>query len=278
MKSAIRTSIVCALVCVTALVRVSSEGDIPWRTSVRTASAAAAPMNKPMLIEFWATWCPPCNVMDQQVYPNPMVKEAMTKVLPVRIDVDKQQAVARQYEIAAMPTLIFADSYGNELFRFSGNVSVETMTQLLNELPGDITTINRLTQIIGKDKGNFAALEELGRELRRAKLFRASNRYYDRAIRAWTPADQANRRADILVATGENHLDLKEFREAAERFDRYLQEFKRGPAEPQAMLGLARAQLLLNKRADAKRTLEALTSRYKSGTAHDQAVRLLGTL
>src|ERR671930_1405841 len=107
----LRSSIVCALAFATAVICVSAAGDIPWRTNVRTASAAAVSMNKPMLIEFWATWCPPCKVMDEQVYPNPMVKEAMAKVLPVRIDVDKQTSIARQYEIAAMPTLIVADSY-----------------------------------------------------------------------------------------------------------------------------------------------------------------------
>jgi len=235
-----RALLTCAIAYATAVV--AQGAGIPWRTNVRTASAAAVAANEPMLIEFWATWCPPCRVMDEQVYTNPAVQEAMTKVLPVRIDVDKQQSVARQYEIAAMPTLIFADSYGNELFRFSGNISVETMTQLLAELPGDMTTINRLTQIIGKDKDNFTALESLGRELQRTKLFRASNRYYERALRVRAPADHAGRRGDILIAMGDNHLELKEYREAAQRFERYLQEFKGGPAEAEATRGLARAR------------------------------------
>jgi thioredoxin-like negative regulator of GroEL len=271
----VRTLIACALACVGALVAVHAADDIAWRTNVRAASTAALPANKPMLIEFWAVWCPPCKVMDEQVYTDASVKKAMAKVLPVRIDVDKQEAVAREYDIASMPTLIFADSYGHELFRFTGTITAETMVQLLNELPGDVTTINRLTQIIAKDKDNFAALESLGRELKRAALFRSSNTYYGRAMRVRASPDEIRKRGEMLIAMGHNHLELKEFREAGESFDRYLQEFGGGPGEADAMLGLARALVFQNKRSDAKRTLQTLTARYRSGPVHDAAVRLL---
>ena len=273
-----RTLFACVVGCAAAGAAPGAAGDIAWQTNLRTASTAARAANKPMLIEFWAVWCPPCKVMDEQVYPNAVVKEAMSKVVPVRIDVDKQESIVRQYDIASMPTLIVADSYGTELFRFSGNISAETMTELLNELPGDITNINRLTQIIAKDKDNVAALEGLGRELKAAKLFRTSNQYFERAMRARVPAGQENRRGEIIIAVGQNQLELKQFREAGESFERYLREFSGGPAEPDAMLGLARALVFLNKRADARRTLQMLTARYKTGSAHDQAVRMLAAL
>jgi thioredoxin-like negative regulator of GroEL len=278
LKHFARTLVTCAVAYAAAGAATGAAGDIAWQTNLRTASAAARAVNKPMLIEFWAVWCPPCKVMDEQVYPNAAVKEAMSKVMPVRIDVDKQESVARQYDIASMPTLIVADSYGTELFRFTGNVSAETMTELLKELPADITNINRLTQIVARDKDNAAALESLGRELKAAKLFRASNQYFERAMRVRARAGQESRRGEILIAMGQNQHELKQFREAGESFERYLREFSGGPGEPDAMLGLARALVFQNKRADARRTLQMLTARYKTGPAHDQAVRLLGTL
>lgn len=252
--------------------------DIPWQTNLQKASTAAVPENKPMLIEFWATWCPPCKVMDAEVYTDAGVKKAMTKVLPVRIDVDKQDAVARRYDVASMPTLVFADSYGNELFRFTGTVTVDTMIQLLHELPGDVTSINELARIIAKDKDNFAALDGLGRELRAASLFRSSNVYYGRAVRVRTAPAEAGRRGDILIAMGHNHLEVKEFGEAAKVFQRYLDDFRGGRAEPEAMLGLGRALLYQNKRDEAKRSLQTLTGRHRAGTAYNEAVRLLASL
>jgi tetratricopeptide (TPR) repeat protein len=174
-----------------------------------------------------------------------------------------------------MPTLVFTDSYGNELFRFTGAITAPTMMQLLSELPGDVTTINQLAQLIAKDKDNFSALQSLGRELRAAKLYRSSNTYYSRALRVRMPLQRAGGRGDILVAMGHNHLELKEFADAAKLFDRYLQELPGGPSEAEAMLGLGQAFLFQNKRAEAKRALQALTNKHKSGPAYDEANRLL---
>lgn len=251
---------------------------VNWETNVERGSASPLTTNKPMLIEFWAHWCPPCLVMDAEVYTNSSVIEAMTKVLPVRIDVDRQPQVARRYELAGMPMLVFADSYGNELFRFTGTLTVPTMLQLMNELPGDVTTINRLSRVLAKDKDNFDALTALGRELRASGFWRSSNTYLARAIRVRALPDQPETRSGLLIAMGHNHLELKEFGDAAKVFERYLKEFAGAPAEPEAMLGLARALLYQNKRDEGKRALERLISKYRSGPTHDEAVRLLGGL
>jgi thioredoxin-like negative regulator of GroEL len=256
----------------------AQEPRISWQTDVPKASIAAVRTNKPMLLEFWADWCPPCLVMDQEVYTDVGVINGMEKLVPVRIDVDKQEAVARQYELAGMPTLVFTDSYGNELFRFTGTITAPTMMQLLDELPGDVTTFNQLAQLIAKDKDNFSALQSLGRELRAAKLYRSSNTYFGRALRVQVPSGQTGSRGDVLVAMGHNHLELKEFVEAAKVFDRYLKDMPGGPSEAEAMLGLGRALLFQNKRAEAKRALQALTSKHKSGPAPTEASRLLAGL
>jgi thioredoxin-like negative regulator of GroEL len=213
--------------------------------------------------------------MDAEVYTNESVIQAMTKVLPVRIDVDKQPAVARKYALAGMPMLVFADSYGNELFRFTGTLTVPIMLQLMKELPGDVTKINRLSQILAKDKDHFDTLADLGRELRGAGFWRSSNRYYGAAMRIRARPEQAHTRGEILMAMGHNHLELKEFSDAGKVFERYLRDFGDGPAEAEAMLGLGRALLYQNKRDEAKRMLQALRGKYTSGGASNEAARLL---
>jgi thiol-disulfide isomerase/thioredoxin len=273
----LRVSAVMVMLCV-ALVSQPAAASIPWQTDIEKASASAVKIDKPILLEFWADWCPPCKVMDAEVYTDARVAEAMAKVMPVRVDVDKKEAIARKYVITSMPTLLFADSYGNELFRYTGTVTVDTMIQLMSELPADVATINHFARALAEDGQNFAALEGLARELRTAKFYRASNQYYGRALGTRAARQQAAARSSMLIAMGHNHLVLKEFSEAAKVFDRYLKDHPGAPAEAEAMLGLGRAQLFQNKRADAKRTLQALTNKYKSGNAYKEAARLLETL
>jgi thioredoxin-like negative regulator of GroEL len=249
-----------------------------WETTLERGSAAAVKAGKPMLIEFWADWCPPCRVMDAEVYPHPRVSKAMSKVQWVRVDVDKQERVSRQYNVTGMPTIVFADSYGTELFRFTGTLTADTLVQLLKELPSDVREINRLSQTVARDKNNFGALENLGRVLRAAALYRSSNVYYSRAIDTRATPEQKSARGEILVAMGQNDLKLQEFSEASRVFDRYLKEHAGGPAEAEAMLGLGRALLSQNKHQEAKQTLQALTARYKSGQEYREAIELLAGL
>jgi thioredoxin-like negative regulator of GroEL len=251
---------------------------VEWSTSLPASTAAAQKTNKPLLIEFWATWCAPCKVMDEQVYSNAAVGRAMARFVPVRIDIDRNAALASKYGVGGTPTHIFTDSLGNELFRFGAVTDPTDMLELLGELPGDASRFNRLNAALAADKDAFAPLEEMGRALREARLFRTSNTYYDRALRSPGARTNAHARGPVLVAMGRNALEVREFAQASSSFERYLKEFPGGADEPQAMLGLGRALIFQNKRDQAKRTLQTLTSRVKSGPVHNEAAQLLAGL
>jgi thioredoxin-like negative regulator of GroEL len=248
---------------------------ILWESDLAKASGAARAADKPMLLEFWAVDCAPCKVMDADVYSDERVVTAMDKVIPVRVDMELQKGTARKYGVAATPTIVFTDSYGNELFRYTGLLPVDPILRLLKELPGDVGRINQWSARLARDKEDFTALEALGRELRDASLYRASNQHYGRALRAPGARGRADVQADILEAMGRNHLELKEFKEAARQFERVLREFPGRASEPDVMLCLGRAQLAQNRKADARRVLQTLIDRHPDAAASAEASRLI---
>lgn len=213
-----RLPIVVALLVISVLAGSAGAQHIEWQTRLDSARAAALRDNRPILIEFWAAWCAPCKFMDANVYTDPRVAAAMGKVLPVRVDVDRETVLTRKYSVEGMPTIVFADSRGNELFRYSGLLTVDLMLGLLRELPGDIARVNQLAGALEQDEDDLAALEGLGRELRAAALYRASNKYYRRALRAPAARQRADTRAAILREIGRNHEALQEPDEAAKAF------------------------------------------------------------
>ncbi|MBP6610046.1 MAG: thioredoxin [Paludibacter sp.] len=60
--------------------------------------------DKPVLIDFYATWCGPCKSMSPIV--EAIGKEVQGNARVLKIDVDKNQTLAARYGIQAVPTFI----------------------------------------------------------------------------------------------------------------------------------------------------------------------------
>src|SRR3954469_4723526 len=170
-------AIVVALMYSPAAVRAES---VHWFSNIEQASSLARESNKPMMIDFWADWCAACKVMEQEVYSTADFAEAALRFVPVRIDFDNKPAIARKYSVNALPTIVFTDSYGAELFRYSGFMDPKPLSDLLRSLPADVTRLNQLNRTLARDKKNFDALSSMGHELRAAELYLASNDFYNK--------------------------------------------------------------------------------------------------
>ena len=87
---------------------------------------------KPVLVDFGANSCLPCRQM------RPVLMEVGTKYSEkakiLVIDVYKYQDLARQYKIQLIPTLVFFDSKGKEVFRHVGILEKEKIVAKLKEI------------------------------------------------------------------------------------------------------------------------------------------------
>lgn len=82
---------------------------------------------KPVLVDFWATWCGPC--MRQA----PIVEEIVAEGYTVgKVDVDQEPALAQQFRIMSIPTLLVFKN-GKEANRVVGLTSKNDLLALLND-------------------------------------------------------------------------------------------------------------------------------------------------
>lgn len=86
--------------------------------------------DKPVLVDFFATWCGPCKMM------HPILEELKQSIgnraTIIKIDVDEAQDVAVQYGVRAVPTLAIFKK-GELVWREAGVHSAQQLIQALQQ-------------------------------------------------------------------------------------------------------------------------------------------------
>lgn len=85
---------------------------------------------KPVLIDFHATWCGPCKVL------GPILKEVKDnlgdRISIIKIDIDKNQPLASKYQVRGVPTMILFQN-GKQLWRQSGVLEKKAIIDIILE-------------------------------------------------------------------------------------------------------------------------------------------------
>jgi thioredoxin 1 len=82
----------------------------------------------PVLVDFYADWCQPCKI--QAPILKEFAGEMAGKVRVIKIDVDKNPAVARQYQIQGVPTLALFKQ-GSIVWRQSGVMQKQGLMEVV---------------------------------------------------------------------------------------------------------------------------------------------------
>ena len=82
----------------------------------------------PVLVDFFAEWCGPCKAM------SPILKQVKDmqgdKVRIIKVDLDKNNALAMQYSIQSVPTLMIFKR-GKQVWRQSGVINASELNKIV---------------------------------------------------------------------------------------------------------------------------------------------------
>jgi len=85
------------------------------------AIAKAKSEKKVVLIHFYADWCGPCKMLEQQTFSEEKVQQfLMDKTIAIKVDTDENAKLVKQYKVVGIPCMLFIDGEGKEVGRLVG--------------------------------------------------------------------------------------------------------------------------------------------------------------
>lgn len=87
---------------------------------------------KPVMIDFWATWCGPCVAMGPTV--EKLAEEFEGRVVVGKYNVDEEGDLSSEYRIMSLPTILFFKDGKKTSIRLAGSQTEATLRAKLEEL------------------------------------------------------------------------------------------------------------------------------------------------
>lgn len=104
-----------------------------FSSDIKGTFSVAKKEKKPIIIDFFGIWCPPCNELDETVFETSSFIEKANgfKLLKVDADKDSSWKLKDKYKVGGYPTVIFTDSNGSEIYRIVGYRNLKEFLQVM---------------------------------------------------------------------------------------------------------------------------------------------------
>lgn len=243
------------------LISTISADEIEWHSDFGEAKTLAQQTGKPLLLDFTAKWCEPCQVMEKTFWVDPKVIERSKDYVCVKINFDASASLKRKYRIRSIPFVLMSDSWGMELasHRGYGNGSANVIYRKMGMVPVDFSAILEARGIFENDEENLDALAKIADFYHVRKFYYQSNEFSEKALKLIeTPGEVEHLTLKIAI----NYLRASQPDNAEKFLNKFEKEFPESAQMDVALYGRVIMHKQKNNLKNAKKAHERLRAQF----------------
>ena len=252
----------------------SQEKKINWITEYPDAMKHAEEQGKPVLIFFHAPWSKPSSLMISEVWAQSEIITSSDKYVCISIDVDTNH-YETNIRVKTYPTLIFADSKGNILYRRSGYISAKDLYPLMKILPNSFLAIRELNKKIEIDGQDIEALHKMAQIYSEMGVWDRSSEYYKEVLKLKELDLDEGLKDIVIFSLALTQLRQRKYEEVEKALEEELKNYPKGKSTEKILYGLFVARIGRRKIVEAEKVLKKLRSKYPDSKMTKQAEKIL---
>ncbi len=110
-------------------------GNLKWYKTYDEGSRVAKEQNKPMLVYFWTVWCPYCEKMQTEVFPQEEINKILREdFVLIAVDMDVNKEDTRRFNVQYPPQELFLTPEGKIVTRIPGYISAEEFLPVVKQV------------------------------------------------------------------------------------------------------------------------------------------------
>jgi thiol-disulfide isomerase/thioredoxin len=237
---------------------------IRWHTRIEDALRVARAQKKPIIVDFWATWCGWCKRLNQTTYVDPLVTKLAEGFIALKVNAEGTPGevdFARRYDVATLPTIAFLSPSGHLVSRVNGFQGPGQFPQSLNLAREEAQKVMGWEAAIEKNPRDAAALADLGIHLFYQEFYEEARDLLHQAARFDQGQPVSQRRRNRMVLAIIQNYD-RQYSDAEALLKDALGLLPPGEDEPKLLFILGRTYVSWGRRSEAQETMQVIVRDY----------------
>jgi len=259
--------IVCAIAV---LPRVAACAEvIDWMSDYATGLERARIERKPVMIDFYTLWCYYCKVLDAKTYTDPGVVAVCKDLVCLKINAERERALAREFRISAYPIIVFLSRDGMEIKRVYGYQPAAVLKRELEKILADTGRLDMLAERYRKNPGDEETGYLYADELMAKDRFPEAEKVLAKLLRNASK----KRSADVVLDVAICRLKEGKYKAAASELAKFLSRFKTRERIDEAELFYGISLIASGQKVKGIQALEKLQERASGKWVGREALR-----